>query len=206
MRPLNRVRRALHAVVLKPVMILIGLEVKNRERLAVAGPTIVVANHNSHMDTAALLAAFRNADVPRVRPAAAADYFLKGRILAWFSTRIIGVVPVNRSGGAETALRWCGAALRRGEMVLLFPEGTRGEPGQASRFRKGVAVLAAEHPNATILPVHIKGTAAVLPKGSWLPIPLGIELVVGDAIHLRDGISVEEATSQIAEAVWNLAA
>lgn len=206
MKPLNRVRRLIHVAMLRPVMAAVGVTVTNRHRLDITGPAIVVANHNSHVDTAALLAAFPNHIVPRVRPAAAADYFLRNRLAAWIMTRIVGIVPVNRAGGAGDALRWCGDALRRGEIVVVFPEGTRGEPGQACRFRHGVAVLAAAHPEVPIVPVHIEGAGAVLPKGSWLPIPFGVDLTVGEPILISQRESIDAATHRIQEAVWSLAA
>ncbi len=206
MRPHNRIRRFLHLAVVRPAMAILGLRVVGRRRLDVCGPAIVVANHNSHIDTAALLAAFPGRTVARVRPAAAADYFLRNKPLAWFVTRIVGIVPVNRSGGAESALRWCGEALRRGDIVVLFPEGTRGKPGQASRFRRGVAVLAAEHPDVPLIPVHIAGAGDVLPKGSWLPIPMGVELTVGEPITASRSLPATMLTARIERAVWNLVA
>lgn len=206
MKPYHRLRRLIQAIVLRPLMIGLGLTVTNRKQLDMEGPAIVVANHNSHADTAALLAAFPSRVIPRVRPAAAADYFLRNGIVAWATMRIVGIVPVNRSGGAETALRWCGDALRRGDIVIIFPEGTRGEPGRATRFRRGVAVLAADHPGVPIIPVHIEGAADVLPKGSWLPVPLGIQLVVGDPVLHSQHEPIDRVTRRIEEAVWNLAA
>jgi 1-acyl-sn-glycerol-3-phosphate acyltransferase len=206
MKPLRRIRRLIHLVLLRPIMGFIGMTVHNREGLDINGPAIVVANHNSHVDTAALLAAFPNRIIPSVRPAAAADYFLRNRPLAWLATRIVGIAPVNRSGGAQAALRWCGEALRRGEIVLLFPEGTRGAPGQPNRFRRGVAVLAAEHPDVPIIPVHIAGAGDVLPRGSWLPLPLGVELSVGEPIDIPRGVTATTLTGRIEEAVWSLAA
>lgn len=206
MKPLNHLRRLIQIALLRPSLLVLGLSVTHRKRLDIDGPAIVVANHNSHIDTAALLAAFPNRAIPRVRPAAAADYFLRNSLIAWFTTRIVGIVPVNRTSGAQTALRWCGDALRRGEIVVIFPEGTRGEPGVASRFRKGVATLAAEHPGAPIIPVHIYGAGDVLPRGSWLPLPLGVRLTVGEPILAPPHASIDVVTNTIQEAVWSLAA
>ncbi len=77
---------------------LTGVDVLWRERLPKTGPAIVVANHNSHVDTLLLLALFSPGALRHVRPAAAADYFLVNPVMAWISRNLIGIVPVERGG------------------------------------------------------------------------------------------------------------
>ncbi len=108
------------------VMVLIGIHVRHRERLPRHGPAIVAANHNSHLDTLTLLSLFPLSIVPRVRPVAAADYFLSNRLLAWISTRLIGIVPIARKVRKTDPLLGCHEALLRGEILIVFPEGSRG--------------------------------------------------------------------------------
>lgn len=203
---MNAIRRLVQVLVLRPIMFLIGVNVVGRENLMVAGPAIIVANHNSHIDTAALLALVPNRMLPRVHPAAAADYFLRHKALAWFSLRLVGIVPVDRTGDAADPLADCSRALGRGDAVILFPEGSRGEPEHARAFRRGVAHLIRANPGVPVVPVLIEGAGRVLPKGSVLPIPLGIDVTVGEPMRLPDALPVAEATSRIEEAVWNLAA
>lgn len=185
MKLLIHTRRLIHTAVLRPVMWLLGLRITNRSRLPERGPAIVVANHNSHLDTAALLAAFGATTLDHVRPAAAADYFLCNRVVGWISLRIIGVVPVNRHGGADP-LAGCRETLDDGDILLVFPEGTRGEPGRMERFRGGVARLARDYPDVPIIPVHIAGTDRSMPRGTHFPRCRGIELSVGQPEYLRD--------------------
>ena len=83
-------RRLFYCLVLWPVALLVlGLNLRHRERLPVKGPAIVAANHNSHLDTLVLLSLFPLSVIDRIRPVAAAEYFLRNRALAWFSTRIL---------------------------------------------------------------------------------------------------------------------
>src|SRR6476619_4812956 len=114
-------------------MVVLGLNVRHRERLPKQGPAVVVANHNSHLDTVVLMSLFAPRLLRRLRPAAAADYFLRGGPLTWFAQRVIGIVGVERGGiqrnGAKRGgdpLAGPADALAKGDVLLLFPEGTRG--------------------------------------------------------------------------------
>src|SRR6185437_9139097 len=83
--------------VLQPLArIFTGADVFGREKLPLKGPAIIAANHNSHVDTLLLLTIFPPRSLSRLRPAAAADYFLRGPVISWFSRNILGIVPVAR--------------------------------------------------------------------------------------------------------------
>lgn len=203
---MNRIRRIIQAVALRPIMRLLGLHIEGRDHLDTTGPAILVANHNSHVDTAALLAAVPSRVLPRVRPAAAADYFLRNRLVAWLSTRLVGIVAVNRCGTADDPLRGCTEALRRGEIVIVFPEGTRGQPEVPQPFRRGVAHLIRTNPGVPVIPIRITGAGRVLPKGARFPRHLGIHVTVGAPLTLEPSRSIADTTKSVEEAVWSLAA
>ena len=178
-------RQMLHRFVLRPAMRrLTGIEVDHAERLPHGGPAIVVANHNSHIDTALLLASFPSEAVGAVRPAAAADYWFRNRIAAWFSRHVLGAVPINRSGSGGDPLAAVSTALGCGDIVVLFPEGTRGEPGRMGRFRSGVARLAARHPDAVVVPVWLEGCDQVLPRHRRWPRPRQCVVHVGEPVAI----------------------
>jgi len=96
---MNRTLRALFFLLfVRPLVLLVlGVNARHRERLPTKGPAIIAANHNSHLDTLVLMTLFPQAMLPVLRPVAAADYFLRHRLLAWFARRIIGIVPLSRS-------------------------------------------------------------------------------------------------------------
>lgn len=163
-----------------------GADVIGREHLPTRGPAIVAANHNSHVDTLLLLSIFPARTLRRVRPAAAADYFLKDPVMSWFSRNIIGIVPVarNRAASGEDILAPAREALAAGDIVVIFPEGTRGEASDdMGQLKGGVARLAESFPDAPVTPVWIQGAGRVLPKGKVVPVPMNCAVIVGPPVH-----------------------
>jgi 1-acyl-sn-glycerol-3-phosphate acyltransferase len=162
-----------------------GADVLGRERLPTAGPAIIAPNHTSHMDTLMLLALFPPRALRRLRPAAAADYFLSGPAISWFARNIIGIVPVERAraGQGVDLLAPARAALEAGDILLIFPEGTRGDGlARMGPLKTGVARLAAAMPAAPVVPVWIQGAGRVLPKGAHVPVPMNCCVLVGEPI------------------------
>ncbi|ASW54366.1 lysophospholipid acyltransferase family protein [Plantactinospora sp. KBS50] len=123
-------------------------------------PCVLVANHSSHADTAALLAALP----ARRRPAvvAAADYWFEGRVRSWTGRALAAAVPVRRGGGGSADLAAAGNLLAAGRDVIVFAEGTRSRDGSVGAFRGGAARLATAA-GVDLVPVAISGTRDLLP-------------------------------------------
>ncbi len=88
--------------------------------------------------------------------------------------------------------------------MLLFPEGTRGEPEQMDAFQTGVAHLARLHPDVPITPVFMHGLGKALPKGEAILVPFFCDLFVGESIEL--GLGKQEFMSRLAESMDHLKA
>ena len=193
-------------LVVRPlVMIVLGLNLRGSERLPMRGPAIVAANHNSHLDTLTLMSLWPLAQLHRVRPIAAADYFLSNAKLAWFSLNIMHIIPIDRVRKEKESdpLAAPSEALQKGEILLLFPEGSRGEPEQLSRFKSGVARLLERCPQAPIIPVFTHGLGKALPRGDFLLVPFFLDVVVGEPIYWRG--SVAETMTAYENAIRDLA-
>lgn len=172
--------------IVKPFLLLaVGISVRGRRRLPQQGPALIVANHNSHLDALVLAAILPLRLLPHIRPAASAEYFLRGRWRSWFARKVIGIIPVATKGGAAHAevLHEVRDALLAGDLVIFFPEGTRGEPEALGKLKSGILWLAETLPEVPIYPIRLRGLGKVLPKGAWLPVPFFCDAWVGEPLR-----------------------
>jgi 1-acyl-sn-glycerol-3-phosphate acyltransferase len=170
----------LKTVVLGPILkLLFRPWVEGEENIPEDGPVIFASNHLSFSDSI-----FLPLVVPRrMTFLAKSDYFtgrgIKGRLTAAFF-RGVGQLPVDRSGGraGEAALRSGLRVLRRGEMLGIYPEGTRSPDGRLYRGRTGVARMALEG-GVVVLPVAMIGTDKAQPTGKKIPKLMRIGVKIG---------------------------
>jgi 1-acyl-sn-glycerol-3-phosphate acyltransferase len=178
-------RRLFFLLLVRPVLgLILGLNVRRAEHLPRRGPALVVANHNSHLDVFVLMSLFPGSLLPRLQPVAAADYFLSQRLLSWFARRVLAIIPIERHGraGRRDPLGPVEEALARGQIVILFPEGTRGEPETLGPLRSGVAHLLQRHPGLACTPVVLRGLGKALPRGEALLVPFCCDVAVGEPL------------------------
>jgi 1-acyl-sn-glycerol-3-phosphate acyltransferase len=211
MEYLNTILRYLwFACVVKPAVLLgLGVNIRSKGNLRdLQKQCIIVANHNSHLDTLVLMSLFPLGHIRKVRPVAAADYFLKTKFLAWFALEIIGILPLQRRPKDATGhpLQVCFDALDRGDTLILFPEGSRGEPEQMTSFKTGIAHLAKYNSHIPLIPIFIHGLGKALPKGECVLVPFSCDIAVGDPLHWNGDRNrfmqqLKQQVDELAEAV-----
>lgn len=157
------------------------------------GPFVIVANHASHLDTPALLAALPPALRHRTAVAAAADYFYRHRVVGAACSLAIGTFPFPRTGRDGT-LR-AAELLAHGCNVVLFPQGSRG-CGQRLPFRVGVGHLLLKT-GARALPVAISGTLEAWPRGRMFPRRRAISVHIGQPWKPAPGMSPRQITEEL---------
>lgn len=176
-------RVAFYLLVVRPFLtFVIGMRVKGAQHLETNEQVVIVSNHNSHLDTVVLLDLVGVRRMERFRPVAAADYFEVSGPVEYFSHALFNILPIRRKGPGDQSqnpIDVMAQAIEAGESLILFPEGTRGEPEKLARFRSGVGVLVAKYPHLKVIPVWLEGMGKILPKGAWYPVPFNGSVNIG---------------------------
>lgn len=139
--------------------ILLRFEVHGVDLLPTSGGFLLVANHASNLDPPLIAAA-----LSRPCHTLAKRELFDVPVLGWLIRRL-HAHPIQRGGVDRRALRECLELLRRGDILLLFPEGTRTRDGELQTGKAGAAMLAAQA-QVPIVPAYIDGTFRALPRGA----------------------------------------
>ncbi|HLY74103.1 MAG TPA: lysophospholipid acyltransferase family protein [Planctomycetota bacterium] len=141
-----------------------GMQIRGIPRLG--HPSILIANHASHIDIAALFAALPIREVTKVRTAAARDtiYTMPKPVVAVIEF-LFNTFPFERKKGSSSSLERGAEWLRKGCHLAIFPEGRRSPDGRFLGFTPGFAKIAYQT-GAPVVPVRIEGAHRILPRGT----------------------------------------
>jgi 1-acyl-sn-glycerol-3-phosphate acyltransferase len=143
---------------------------------------VLIANHNSHLDTMAMMAALPRKIVHKVKPVAAKDYFGKTPFREKFSNYLLNTLLISRNaehGAGTNPIRAMINELDKGYSLIVFPEGSRGKPEVMQPLKKGIALVLLERPEIKFVPVFMYGMGKSMPKGDGLIIPFSSILHFG---------------------------
>lgn len=170
---------------IKPLVFLVfGLRAEGYKNLPDEGPYVIAANHASHFDTLALSSLFGFREIARIRPVGAEDYFADN-IFLYYLTRItfnLLLIPRKNINPKADPISDLESVLDQDGILIIFPEGTRGDPEQIGHFKPGIAHLARRRPDVPILPIRLVNTGRCLPRGHVLPVPYFCEIHIGQPL------------------------
>lgn len=142
------------------------------------GPVLLVANHSSWVDPVGI----GGLTPRRVTFLAKAELF-KVPFLGWLISHL-NARPLRRDGADPSALRIALRVLQEQGVLLVFPEGTRGDEGVLRAPKAGAGMLAVLS-GATVVPVYIAGSGQAWPRGSWLPRACRIKVFFGSPLRFE---------------------
>lgn len=177
------------AFIIKPIVfVVLGLNIKGREKLPLEGGAVIAPNHNSHLDTLVIMSLYPLSKIDKIRPVAAADYFMRNKFVSWISTYCIGIIPLDRTGASsqEELFKEPHEALDNKDILILFPEGSRGKPEQMTRLKKGLFYLLKDKKDIPIIPIAMQGLGNSLPKGEALFVPFNCQVVIGESMNIPE--------------------
>jgi 1-acyl-sn-glycerol-3-phosphate acyltransferase len=169
--------------------------------LQVPQPAVIAPNHASDIDTPLILAALPRSWRARTVVGAAADRFYRRRFYAVSSGLWINTFPFGR-GSDLRGLADAAELLRAGHNVLLYPQATR-SAGQSEGFRAGVARLCLAT-GAPLLPVHVAGTALIMPPSRGLTQRGRATVTFGRPILAEPGETPDELMDRARAAITEL--
>jgi 1-acyl-sn-glycerol-3-phosphate acyltransferase len=149
---------------------------------------IYFANHQSHFDWVLIWAALPRDLRTITRPIAARDYWTSSKLKHWITREVFNAVYVSRERAAdEDPLEPLMEALRHGDSLVIFPEGTRGNKAEPAAFKAGLYHLAEAFPEVQLIPAWIDNVQRVMPKGEVVPVPILCSVTFGAPLSLRAG-------------------
>lgn len=151
------------------------LTVEGLEHVDPSRPGLLIANHQSFLDP--LLLAVR-----MVRPVSyvARDGLFRIPIIGWI-LRQTYVTPISRTAARAATIRAAVSRLEQGFLVGIFPEGTR-STGAVEEFRPGFTAILRRRDDVPVYPVGIAGADEVMPRGTIIPRPRRVRMVIGPPI------------------------
>ena len=190
---LKRIQKPIHFLIYLLVMknflrLLFGVSYQNANQFKGLKQFIIVANHNSHLDTVSILSALPTSHLTNVHPVAAGDYFGKNKLTTFLTEFFINslLISRNKTLAKRNALDDMDQLLKSGKSILIFPEGSRGEAEVIQDFKHGVSILLKKNPTIPFVPIFMKGMGKALPKGDPFLVPTECQVKIGAPVWIEN--------------------
>lgn len=180
--------------------IIIGVKFDNANFLKAEKQFIIVANHNSHLDTMTILASLPSNIIDKVKPVAAADHFGRTRLKGILTNYFVNTLLIQRKRDKENLendpINKMIKAIDDGYSLIIFPEGTRGEPELQQPLKPGVAFVLQSRPKIKYVPAFMFGLGKAMPKDDNLILPFNSSLTYGQPNEIKS-TEIKEILAQI---------
>ena len=180
--------------------VIVGVKFNNIESFNTNEQFIIVANHNSHLDTMTILSALPRKIIRKVKPVAAADHFgktkLKEKLTNYFVNKLLIQRKRDKENPENDPINKMIKSLDEGNSLLIFPEGTRGDAEVEQEYKAGVAIVLNQRPNIKFIPVYLKGMGKSMPKEDSLIIPYTSSITIGEK-SIIESQDINEILQQI---------
>lgn len=187
--------------------IIIGLKYQNHKSLRKKKQFILIANHNSHMDTMAIMSAMPSRYIHRVHPIAASDFFGGSKWNKFLMRYLVNATLIPRKKADSDVevdpIEIMSDLLKKGRSIILYPEGSRGIPGVMSDFKKGIGYLIQKNPEIDVIPVYLDGLHKTLPKGRNIILPYNCIIIFGKSVQY-DSLEIEDIVRKSEESIHSL--
>lgn len=149
---------------------------------------IYFANHQSHLDWVLIWASLPKDLRASTRPIAARDYWTASPFKHWLTREVFHAVYVARQRtDDQDPLEPLAEALKQGDSLVIFPEGTRSSKLEPQAFKSGLYHLAEQFPDVQLVPAWIDNVQRVMPKGEVVPVPILCTVTFGKPMQLEAG-------------------
>lgn len=169
--------------------LIVGVKFDDSKFLLSENQFIIVANHNSHLDTMSLMASVPRKLIHKLKPVAAQDHFGKTKLQEKLSNFFINSLLIPRKRDKQNPendpIYRMINELDNGFSLILFPEGTRGEPEKEQSLKPGIGLVLSQRPDIKYVPAYMTGMGKAMPKGDNLIIPFNSTLTYGQPTKIK---------------------
>jgi len=142
----------------------------------------------------------------KIHPVVAKDYFCNTKFKSFIFKTLLGVIPIERGfqkTKKENYFKEINEVLKKGETIIIYPEGTRGDDNSIKQFKSGVSHIAKMNPNVPVIPFYINGPDRILPRGAFFWVPFIADVYISKHLYY-DNTPIKEFTEKIQEAIQKL--
>ena len=167
---------------------------------------VYYANHTSHLDMLVIWSALPDYVRRNVRPVAAKDYWSKGLFKPYIAKRLFNAILLERQNvkahhnPIDEMLQEMGDRYS----IIIFPEGGRQSSGHMAEFKSGLYYMCKRRPELELIPIYINNMNRILPRGTYLPVPLLSHVTFGPPLWLEENEKKQAFLERAQKAILDL--